>query len=475
MRLLIALAILSCLNGFSQTYTVKSVPNPKLENNGYVSNPDNTLSDGTLSEINSILGDLENQTSAQVAVVIIQSIGEEDIFNFAQELFKEWGIGQAKEDNGLLILMVMDTRTIRLHTGYGLEGDLPDIICKHIEIRKMVPHFKEGNFDLGILEGVREVHSILTNAQYSAELHSTLSDNDSSDFVHLSDFILWPAGIWLVIMVIVFFYNRAKGIFTDSPKHEAIDGPNIKTGSFHFLIWFIIIPIAAFLISYFTDNYLVLAGSLYGYFFLGATETRLRLNSVYNKYISLKEYHALYLLYQEKLSLWKLTTFFVPIPFAFLLIPYKRRMIFLREHPRDCGQCGKPTHILTEQTEDPFLNKQQIFEENLKSVDYDVWQCKECGAAQVLRYPNPKTSYEECPKCETVSYYVSNTRTIRSATESREGLKEETKLCKYCKFKNVRQYTTPKLSSSSSGGSGGSSGGSWGGGSSGGGGASSSW
>jgi uncharacterized protein len=150
-------------------------------------------------------------------------------------------------------------------------------------------------------------------------------------------------------------------------------------------------------------------------------------------------------------------------------------MTFLREHPRNCAQCGKSASKLTEQTEDPFLNKKQIFEENLKSVDYDVWKCSDCGAAQVFRYPNPKTTYEECPKCETLAYYVSSTKTIRSATESREGLKEETKLCKYCKFKNVRQYTTPKLSSSSSGGSGGSSGGSWGGGSSGGGGASSSW
>lgn len=484
MRLLITLLILFGLKGFSQTYTVKTVPNTKLVNNNYVSNPDGILDDYTVSEINSILGSLESQTTAQVTVVAIQSIGDDDIFDFAQSLFNEWGIGQAKEDNGLLILLVMDKRTIRLHTGYGLEGDLPDIICKHIETQKMVPHFKDGDFNLGIIEGVREVNRILTNAEYSSELKSSLETADDtsstiteeySDPIRPSDFLSWVMGVWLLIMIILFFYNRSKGIFNDSPTFKSIDGPNIKTGSIHFLVWFIVIPLGVFIASYVVDNFLVLASSFYGYLFLGATETRIRLNSAYHKYLPQKEYHRLYLLYQEKLSLWKWAAFIIPIPFAFLYWPYKKRMTFLREHPRDCGQCGKPTSKLNEQTEDPFLNKQQQFEEQLKSVDYDVWKCNDCGAAQVFRYPNPSTSYEDCPKCSTVAYYVSSTRTIRAATESSEGLKEETKLCKFCKFKNVRTYTTPKLSSSSSDSGGGSSGGSWGGGSSGGGGASSSW
>ena len=484
MRYISGLVILSSLMGYSQSYTVKTVPNTKLENNSYVSNPDKILSEGAVAEINSILENVEAQTSAQVAVVAIQSIGDEDIFNFAQELFNEWGIGQAKEDNGLLILLVTDKRTIRLHTGYGLEGDLPDIICKHIEVQKMVPHFKEGNYDLGIVEGVREVGSILTNTQYSSDLRDSLAvaedysfsdENYVSDPIKPRDFIHWPIGIWTLIMIILFIYNRATGVFNDSPSHKSVEGPNIKTGSFHFLLWFILVPIAAFAITYVTDSYLVMASSIYGYLLLGATETRMRLNSVYNKYLSEKEFYRLYLLYQEKLSLWKWAAFFVPIPFAFLYRPYKKKMLFLRDHPRDCGQCGQPAFKLNEQTEDPFLSKQQIFEEKLKSVDYDVWKCNVCSAAQVFRYPNPGTSYEDCPKCVTVAYYVSSTRTMRAATESSEGLKEETKTCKFCHFKNVRTYTTPKLSSSSSGGSGGSSGGSWGGGSSGGGGASSSW
>ncbi len=69
---------------FAQAYTVESVPNTKLINNSYVSNPDNLLSDQAVVEINLLLDSLEKKTSAQVAVVMLNSIGDEDIFEFAQ-------------------------------------------------------------------------------------------------------------------------------------------------------------------------------------------------------------------------------------------------------------------------------------------------------------------------------------------------------------------------------------------------------
>src|SRR5690242_14559465 len=86
-------------------YTPSTVPNTKLVNNSYVSNPDSLLEESTVAEINSILSNLEKQTTAQVAVVALKSIGDADEFDFAQELFTLWGIG-ASNNNGLLILLV---------------------------------------------------------------------------------------------------------------------------------------------------------------------------------------------------------------------------------------------------------------------------------------------------------------------------------------------------------------------------------
>lgn len=480
--LLIYIFLLGQIALHGQTYTVESVPNTKVQNNSYVSNPDKILNDTTVTTINALLGDLEQKTTAQVAVVAIQSIGDEDIFDFAQNLFNHWGIGQAKEDNGLLILLVMDKRTIRLHTGYGLEGELPDIICRHIEIEKMVPRFKEQNYNQGILDGVVEVANIVSNSEYRSMVRDGLISSEEykadspSEPWDISNFLLWSASIWFFLSVIVFFYNRAKGKFIDSPKFEKSEEPNIKTGSIHFIFWFILIPVGVMVAMIFVNQLWMFVGAFYGYIALGATETQLRLSHVYKQWMDKKEYHGLHQLYQEKLPLWKLMAVIIPIPFAFLFGFYKRKMKFLRDHPRNCKQCSQDCTKLGEQAEDPFLNKQQNFEEQLKSVDYDVWKCNSCEAFQVFRYPNPSTKYEECPKCLTLAYYISSTKTLQRATENREGLKEETKLCKYCHFKNIRTFSVPKLSSSSSSSSsGGSSGGSFGGGSSGGGGSSSSW
>lgn len=206
----------------AQQYTVKTVPNTKLVNNSYVSNPDKILSDAAEAEINSMLSALEQQTTAQVAVVAIKDIGDADMFDFAQELFTEWGIGQAKEDNGLLILLVMEKRTVRLHVGYGLEGSLPDIVCKHIEMQKMVPYFKESNYDQGVIEGVREVVKIISDTDYSNGLKNSLYDSNDSDasthdigpvFPDL-DFLFPTAIVWSIIMIIVGLVNWYKGDFS---------------------------------------------------------------------------------------------------------------------------------------------------------------------------------------------------------------------------------------------------------------------
>src|SRR6188768_2722830 len=116
------LLLLSVTLHAQTVYTVETIPNVKLINNSYVSNPDAILTDATVGRIDFKLAQLEKETTVQVAVVAVRSIGDADIFNFAQQLFTLWGIGKAKKDNGLLILLVVDQRTVRFHTGYGLEG-----------------------------------------------------------------------------------------------------------------------------------------------------------------------------------------------------------------------------------------------------------------------------------------------------------------------------------------------------------------
>jgi len=88
MKLFTSLLLLLPFTVFSQAYTVEKVPNTKLENNSYVSNPDEIISSSSVGQINIILDSLEKETTAQVSVVVLNSIGESDIFDFAQQLFE---------------------------------------------------------------------------------------------------------------------------------------------------------------------------------------------------------------------------------------------------------------------------------------------------------------------------------------------------------------------------------------------------
>lgn len=148
LMLFLLVATLSFATGEEKQYTLQDVPNVRLNDaRQYVSDPSHILSGSARDTINAVLARLEESTGIETAVVMLPSIGEEDIFNFAHELFRQWGIGKQKSNNGLLILFVMDQRKVRFTVGYGLEGTMTDAMSKRIQMQRMVPRFKAGDWD----------------------------------------------------------------------------------------------------------------------------------------------------------------------------------------------------------------------------------------------------------------------------------------------------------------------------------------
>ena len=115
-----------------QTFTPESVPNIKIQNNSYISDPSNILDEETYNQIDSKLTFLEDSVGSEVALVMLPSIGEAVPKDFAYKLFNLWGIGKKGSDNGLLILFVLDQKRVEFETGNGLESILPDAICKEL-------------------------------------------------------------------------------------------------------------------------------------------------------------------------------------------------------------------------------------------------------------------------------------------------------------------------------------------------------
>lgn len=141
--------------------TLNSVPNPKSNGNGYVSNPDGIISADDAGLIDNICAQIEQEDSFQVTFVILNSIGSEVPKDFAGQLFNQWGVGHVGRDDGLLVLFVMDQRRIEFETGYGTETVLTDYQCVQLQQEYMVPYFRDGDYPTGIKAGAQAIQSVL--------------------------------------------------------------------------------------------------------------------------------------------------------------------------------------------------------------------------------------------------------------------------------------------------------------------------
>lgn len=103
------------------------------------------------------LASFEKETGNEIAVAIIKNLGGDAIENYAEELFKEWGIGKKNADNGVLLLVSLEDREMRIEVGYGLEGALTDSESKWILDGAIAPFFKDGKYYEGIAAGMDKI------------------------------------------------------------------------------------------------------------------------------------------------------------------------------------------------------------------------------------------------------------------------------------------------------------------------------
>lgn len=190
----------------TKQYTIDDVPNVRLSDaRQYVTDPTAILSTAARDSINAILGRLEKSTGIETAVVMLPSIGDKDIFEFSHELFRKWGIGKKKSDNGLLILFVMDQKKVRFTTGYGIEGTMTDAMSKRIQTTLMIPRFKRGNWDGGMVSGVSAVAKTLDGSMQAEE--DSGEDDISTIMITL---------LAIVVTMLIFIY--AMGSLQRCPK-----------------------------------------------------------------------------------------------------------------------------------------------------------------------------------------------------------------------------------------------------------------
>lgn len=125
----------------------------------------NTLSADQTQALENKLVQFDDSTSNQIAVVIVPTTGDYDVSDYATALGRAWGVGNKKTNNGVVILVAKNDRKIFIATGYGLEGALPDVTCKHIIENEIKPNFRENDFYRGLDEGTDAIMSA-TKGEY---------------------------------------------------------------------------------------------------------------------------------------------------------------------------------------------------------------------------------------------------------------------------------------------------------------------
>jgi uncharacterized protein len=141
-----------CLLFFISTLTFaqRAVP----EHGGvWVHDEANVLARSTVSQLEQILKAERDSTSNQIAVLIIPSLDGEDIDGFGIRVAEAWKIGDKEKDNGVIFIISIEDRKMRIETGYGLEGVLTDAVSSRINRNEVAPNFRQGNYDNGVVAG----------------------------------------------------------------------------------------------------------------------------------------------------------------------------------------------------------------------------------------------------------------------------------------------------------------------------------
>ena len=132
--------------------------------NGLVNDFANVISPAYQQKIAAVTGALLQKTGIPVVVVTMPDIGGAEYNDYANRLYRAWGIGKKGEDKGVLIFVTVKERKMRIETGYGVEGILPDGLVGEIRDRYMTPFLKQDKFGEGLFAGVLTVAQVVAKA-----------------------------------------------------------------------------------------------------------------------------------------------------------------------------------------------------------------------------------------------------------------------------------------------------------------------
>ena len=161
----------------------------------------NLISDGVEQNINNQLQELSNSTGIQLAVLTIPTLENEVLESYSMKVAETWKLGSAEKDTGVLLLIALEERSIRIEVGYGLEGVLTDTKCGLIIRNVIAPEFRNGNYQAGIVNAVKNMVGLVKGDE-SLVSKKVLNESsgDSGAFIFMGIVLLYG---FIFVMAVV--------------------------------------------------------------------------------------------------------------------------------------------------------------------------------------------------------------------------------------------------------------------------------
>lgn len=162
----------------------------------------NALSASTRATLREQALQLQARKGAQLQVLVVPSFGDDGIEAYAQRVFEQWQLGRAGVDDGVLLLVAVQDRRVRIQTGYGLEGTIPDAYAARIIDKAIVPRLREGDLDQGLLDGSKVLVALIDGEPLPPQEDSSARNLLPADWrtgdsvVALTLLVGFLAGLW---------------------------------------------------------------------------------------------------------------------------------------------------------------------------------------------------------------------------------------------------------------------------------------
>ena len=395
---------------------VEEVINPRRLSGGFVLDGGGVLGPEYVRLIDGICRDLQAKTTVELAVVIVGDLGGTTIDDFAEKLFRRFGIGAAGKDNGLLLLCSRDDRAVRIEVGYGLESVITDAGASSLLDMNGVPYLRHGLFGRGLFLSAREL------ARSAAAAGGVvLSSAEPAP---------WPEQVKPPVPLV-------------RPKPQKKKGWDPLRSSLFFAAG-------------------LLAAAVLGTFWTLLRFRAARGIAARAKIIGQAKVATILIWITSLISLFLIFGFGgrnLPPLVAMLTTPtlatggqlltgrfLKRRLASYR---LPCRACGQPMDMVDDSHDDQLLTPEQAAEEKAGGMDYEFWRCPNCKADENLAVKLGKAGV--CPQCRRRSLTSSYT-TLVAATASQGGRARISDTClnPKCGYSKTREKDTPRLSPQSS-------------------------